>query len=515
MKITLVRSPVTLSKYASAAPAVPPIGLAYIAAALLEADFDVFVIDSIGEAINTYYPYEENSLYRGLSLYEIIEKCPQSDVFGLSVMFSQDWPITNQLIKLIRNKFPYSTILIGGEHATAEPKGALADCPELDFVVTGEGDYALPELLHCLSSPEKIREVGNVCFRDTDGSIVLNDKRPRAKNIDTIPWPAWDLFPLESYLSEGHGWGVNRGRSMPIVASRGCPYQCTFCSNPNMWTTRWTVRSVEDVINEIQFYIQKYRAVNFDFQDLTAIVKKDWIKAFCLELIERKIKITWQLPTGTRTEAIDKEVAILLFQSGCKNITYAPESGSVEVLKRIKKKINLKDVYRSARGCIEAGLDVKFNFIFGFPEDTYWHLIESTIFMIKLAYVGVSDISIAPFSPYPGSELFLQLQRHGKIPLTLDEAFYKKIPFSDMASTESWCEVIDSVKLNQARNLAMVIFYFISFLFHPSRPFKRLYNFWTGIEETRMDKALGDMRRRSRLLKSKDSGLNPSSVKPF
>lgn len=515
MKICLIRAPLTLSKFASAAPAVPPIGLAYVAASLCKAQHEVSVIDSIGEAINSYYPFESNTLYRGLTLDEITERCGENHVFGVSIMFSQDWPITKLLIKKLRKKHPCALIVAGGEHATAEPLGALEDCPELDYVVTGEGDYVLPELIAALSADGDISAVGSICYRTNEGSIVSNPKRARNRNIDDFPWPAWDLFPLESYLSEGHGWGVNRGRSMPIVASRGCPYQCTFCSNPNMWTTRWVARSFDDVIKEIEFYIQKYRATNFDFQDLTAIVKKEWIKAFCLKLIDKKIDITWQLPTGTRTEAIDEEVAALLFRSGCKNITYAPESGSADVLKRIKKKIHPEHVYKSARGCIRSGLDVKFNFIFGFPEDTYRHLFQSINYMVKLAYVGVSDISIAPFSPYPGSELFFQLQKRGKIPLKLDNDYYKKIPFSDMSSTVSWCDQIPSKNLNRMRNLAMLLFYVVSYVFHPTRPFRRLYNLFSGIEESRMDKALGDMKRRLRLTRDKKDGLVSSAIKPF
>ncbi len=515
MKITLIRAPVTLSRFSSSAPAVPPIGLAYIASAIKEQNHEISVIDGIGEAIDFYCEYEVDTLYRGLSLDEILERAKPSDVFGLSIMFSQDWPLANELLTKLHQKYPTAIFVAGGEHVTAEPVGALEDCAALDVVVSGEGEATIVELLACLEGNKSLEAVGGICYRTHTGEIVQNLSRPRTRNLEKFPWPAWDLFPMENYLADGHGWGVNRGRSMPIIASRGCPYQCTFCSNPNMWTTRWVVRSVHEVIDEIRFYVDKYQATNFDFQDLTAIVKKAWIKEFCQELINAKIKITWQLPTGTRTEAIDNEVAHLLYESGCKNITYAPESGSLEVLKRIKKKIDLNDMIKSARQCIKAGLDVKFNFIFGFPEDTYTNLLQSMIFMVKLAYIGASDISVAPFSPYPGSELFRQLQEKGKIPRKIDDNFYKQIPFADMLSSTSWCEKISSKNLNRMQNLALIIFYFVSYIFHPSRPFKRLYNLVYGIEETRMDKALGDMKRRRKLLKSGQSSLDPRSIQPF
>src|SRR6476620_3967712 len=124
---------------------------------------------------------------------------------------------------------------------------------------------------------------------------------------------------------------------MPMIATRGCPYQCTFCSNPEMWTTRWYAREPGKVLDEIQLYMDKYAATNFDFYDLTAIVKRSWIIQFTNEILTRKMKFTWQLPSGTRSEAIDDEVSRLLYASVCWNMSSAPESGSPEVLKRIKK----------------------------------------------------------------------------------------------------------------------------------------------------------------------------------
>ena len=107
-----------------------------------------------------------------------------------------------------------------------------------------------------------------------------------------------------------------------------------------MWTTRWIPRDPDLLLDEMQFYQEKYGAENFDFYDLTAIVKKSWILDFCRKIEEREMKFTWQLPSGTRTEAIDGEVASLLYRAGCRNMSYSPESGSPTVLRRIKKKIH-------------------------------------------------------------------------------------------------------------------------------------------------------------------------------
>ena len=121
---------------------------------------------------------------------------------------------------------------------------------------------------------------------------------------------------------------------MPILATRGCPYQCTFCSSPTMWTTRYIMRNPKDIVDEIEWLVKKYDANDFEFFDLTAIIKKSWMLAFCKELRERKIgNITWQLPVGTRSEALDKETLQAIYDSGCAYICYAPESGSEKSLR--------------------------------------------------------------------------------------------------------------------------------------------------------------------------------------
>ncbi len=157
---------------------------------------------------------------------------------------------------------------------------------------------------------------------------------------------------------------------MPMLATRGCPYECTFCSNPEMWTTRWIARNPTKVLDEMQLYQERYGATNFDFYDLTAIVKRSWIIEFTQMILDRKMQFTWQLPSGTRSEAIDGEVSRLLYESGCRNMSYAPESGSPEVLKRIKKVVKLDRLEKSVRGAVNSKLNVKLNIIMGFPNES-------------------------------------------------------------------------------------------------------------------------------------------------
>ena len=236
----------------------------------------------------------------GLRSEEIVERIEgDPDLIGISCMFSQDWPEVRRLIQMVRRRFPTVPIVAGGEHITATSEFTLRSTPEVDVCVIGEGEETIVELANAVSSGASFDEIRGLVLRAEGGGVRSTGARARIRKLDDIPWPAWDLVPLENYLGNGLGYGVDRGRSMPMLATRGCPYQCTFCSNPEMWTTRWYAREPGLVLDEIQAYQERYGATNFDFYDLTAIVKRSWIIEFTELILARKMKFTWQLPSGT------------------------------------------------------------------------------------------------------------------------------------------------------------------------------------------------------------------------
>jgi radical SAM superfamily enzyme YgiQ (UPF0313 family) len=165
----------------------------------------------------------------------------------------------------------------------------------LDFVVLGEGEKKIFDLVKALRAGHSLADVNGIVYLAEDRS-VRNIHGYRIPDVESIREPAWDLIPIENYLANGLGFGTSRGRSMPILASRGCPYLCTFCSSPSMWTTRYRSRQPAEVVAEMTKYVEMYGAKNSDFYDLTAIVKKSWIMEFRTLLIESGMKIGWQLP---------------------------------------------------------------------------------------------------------------------------------------------------------------------------------------------------------------------------
>src|SRR5437870_4930973 len=198
---------------------------------------------------------------------------------------------------------------------TALTEHSMQQAP-LDFIAMGEGEETALALMDALAAGGKdYGAIAGVAWRDGD-TLRVNPRRDRSTNVDALPWPAWHLFNVRGYDEREFVNAIHKGLTVPILATRGCPYQCTYCSSPNMWTQRWIPRDPVDVAEEIEHLHRTYGAVNFPFQDLTAIIRKDWIVAFCREILRRGLKIVWQFPSGTRCEAIDDEVAPLLYQSG-------------------------------------------------------------------------------------------------------------------------------------------------------------------------------------------------------
>lgn len=334
--------------------------------------------------------------------------------------FSSLWPIAREIIQAVAASRPDLPIIVGGEHASAVPEHVL-QTSAANVCVIGEGEQTIVELMPALLGGHDLSAIAGLVYRD-DGRIIRTPPRERADHIDELPLPAWDLFPIEAYIERNQMSGINRGRAMPILGTRGCPFRCTFCSSPRMWTTTYRRRDVGMICDEIEQYMRHYGATDFHFQDLTAIVNKKWILDFCAELQRRGLRITWQLPSGTRCEAIDEEVCAALYATGCRNMSYAPESGCPEMLERFNKRLRLESMLTSIRAALKNKLSLSCFFVLGFPGESAVSLRRTRRLIRRLAWMGVDDVGVAKFFPYPGSVIFDELLAAGRI--ELNDAFF-------------------------------------------------------------------------------------------
>ena len=422
--ICLIRPPAAEAFRFSTASITLPLGLAYISGALKAAGFGVHIVDAVGEAPDTRASYCKGYLV-GLRLDQVVARIPAAaDIIGITVVFTHEWPAAVRLIDLIRARFPHAVIVIGGEHVTSMAEFTLLTS-KADVAVLGEGEETVVELVRALRARKPLGDIMGIAYREAD-AVKVNSRRERQAKIDDIPTPDWESFSVTTYHRHRFVGGMYSSRlTVPILATRGCPYQCTYCSAPNMWLPRWIPRDPVKVVDEIESYVKRYGAGNFPFQDLTAIIQKDWIKKFCQELIRRDLNILWQLPTGTRSEAIDPEVARLLQASGMTSMAYAPESGSDTTRRLIKKKMTASKLFESIDAAADAGLNVAVWLVIGFPHDRPEHIAENLPFLDELARHGVTDIGIAFYMALPGTELFNSLYDAGRI--TIDRKYFRHI----------------------------------------------------------------------------------------
>lgn len=398
-----------------------PLGLAYVAAALEQAGEAVTVLDAVALAPDLATQYLEGFLV-GARLEDLVERIPaDAGWVGVSVIFTHEWPAVVRLVELIKRRRPHLTVVLGGEHVTSMPEFCLLTS-RADYLVLGEGEETVVDLLGVLRGAKDPAAVDGLVFRRGQ-EIVVNRRRQRRADIDSIPYPAWHLFDVARYHERRLTGSVYTDRlTVPILATRGCPYQCTYCSAPNMWTPKWIPRDPVKVVDEIEHHVQKLGAGSFPFQDLTAIIRKDWIVAFCRELLRRGLRISWQLPVGTRSEAIDAEVAALLRETNMVSMAYAPESGSEETRVLVKKKVHEEALFESVRAAVGAGLNVSFFVIIGLPHETPEHLRASVPFLERAARAGITDASVGYYMALPGTELFHSLYDAGK--LRLDREYF-------------------------------------------------------------------------------------------
>lgn len=472
MHVTLVEPPkfVTASNHLSVV-AMPPLGMAYLAGALLAKGHRVSVVDGIGEDIGrlTLFDAKKSIFLRGLTDDEIVDRIPKdTGVIGVSCMFSYQWLTVRRLVDAIKNRFPHIPLLIGGEHPTGLAHEVLRTS-RVDYAVMGEGEETVVALADAFEHGRNPDHLEGLALRNTKGEIVINPRRKRIASIDEIPLPAWQLFNLEAYISHNQPHGAARGRFIPMLATRGCPFECTFCTSPQMWTTKWVARKPQLVVDEMEKYIGQYGIADFQFEDLTAIVRRDWILEFCGEIERRGLTLTFQLPSGTRSEGVDGEVASALKRAGCHEFAFAPESGDEAVLKSIKKRVKLSRMFESARQTMDAGINLGCFFILGFPEDTWRSVFNTYRTIARCAWMGFSSVNVNAYSPQPNTESFQALRQTGAIP-AFDDAYYLSLfTFQGLAPKTSYNRLFGPKVLTALVLNGFVVFYVVSFVTHPRK----------------------------------------------
>ncbi len=393
MKILLVNPPWKLSiksVYSKTGAIYPPLGLAYIAAYLKKSiDIDADILDARGLGLS-FDDYREELKNGRYTLVGIISYTPTSE----------DTAAAARIAKQID---PETTVVIGGPHATILTDTVLAD-PHVDLIVKGEGEETFKELVTAISNKTSLHDIAGISFKE-DGRIHHNPQRPVIADIDQIPFPARNKLPMHIYRPASGAY--KRLPVTSIITSRGCPFQCSFCSKA-IFGSSVRQASPELVIEEIKSLIGDYHIKELYFCDDSFTLKRERIVEICELMIRHGLDLTWSC--STRVNLVDVDLLKLMKRAGCISIGYGVESGDERILSMIKKGVSLSQVSDTIKQTRDAGIESRTSYIFGFPGENPDTMTKTLNFAKTLN----SDFVIFNLAiPLPGTEIYRLAKEKG------------------------------------------------------------------------------------------------------
>ena len=372
-------------------PPFPPLGLGYLAAVLEKNHYEVEVIDCQASRISyKQFKHELSKL--------------QPTIVGVTST-TRLYKSALEIVKISKEVHPNCLTIIGGPHVTFWDENALKECPQLDVVVRKEGEHTLLELV------QRVAEGNNYC--DVIGAtvrkgkdFVRNPDRPYIEDLDELPFPARHLWDLES---------IRKAEDIfYLTTSRGCVYWCEFCAAVRMFGRKYRMRSVKNVVDELEYLYKKYGATVFTFCDDAFTVDQARTEDMCNEIIKRGLKIKWNC--GTRVDMITKELLLKMKNAGCVSVWFGVESGTQKVLDEMKKGISPEQTVRTIKWVMELGLKPVPNVLLGFPGETKVTAWKTIKFAEKVSPYNISFYNIA--TPYPGTPMYDHIITEGWLKIT-------------------------------------------------------------------------------------------------
>jgi anaerobic magnesium-protoporphyrin IX monomethyl ester cyclase len=363
--------------------AYPPLGLCYLASALKAAGHEALVLDAEAEGLGA-----EGVLARAQAW--------RADLIGIQVV-SPLWDAALEIGRLVRERAALP-VVIGGPHVSITAEEALEQNPYADYGVLGEGEDALAELATCLERGGDPASVTGLVFRRA-GAIQCSAPRETRAELDELPLPERGDLAFGRYLFSVPGKGIRPFTT--ILSSRGCPFECTFCTEPAMFGRRTRFRSAEAVADEIEQVNRRHGVTHFVFVDDTLTVNRQRIERMCEEILRRGLRVT--LEGWTHANTVDEELLRTLRSAGLVRLSFGVESGNPGILRTLKKGTDHERIRAAYRAAKSAGIETRGSVILGLPGDTRATVEDTIRFVSELDDLDHCYFNIA--MPYPGTEM--------------------------------------------------------------------------------------------------------------
>ena len=383
---------------------IPSIGLAYIGAVLLKEGFRVVGLDS-------FMPCHTSRAM----LDHILDEKP--DVLGISLLTPAS-PVVDAILPELREKLPNCLVVLGNIHASVFAnhyvEGGLAD-----YVVHHEGEATMLELMKTVSAGRQVDEIKGITYQDKKtGRAVKTQKRDWIDKLelDKMPYPAWELFPVDMFkpdirlLGKGQLNKKAQVQALPVVSSRGCPFNCTFCSPKNSIGNKYRMRTPKSVADEMEYFYKKWGTESFYYMDLTFPLTEKTGMEFCDHLIVRNLPVKWGCET--RVSAVTLPLMHKMKEAKCYRIDFGIECGNQKMLDSVNKKFTVQQVRDAVAAAHKAGVESEGLFIIGLPGETAQDTWDTIHFALSLP---LDHIKLNLFVPYPGSDIWDDLVQGGEL----------------------------------------------------------------------------------------------------
>jgi magnesium-protoporphyrin IX monomethyl ester (oxidative) cyclase len=489
LSVLLINPPVLLPKENVGSDVSQPLGLAYVAASVRQAGFPVTILDAAAEGWEHIGSFDERRDYNGLDFEQIAAeiKKRQPRVVGITANFTVQKDSAFRVAEKVKEVSKDIWVVIGGSHVTIRPQECALN-QNIDFAVIGEGEITTVELLNKLSSGaqgEEFKQIRGLAFKES-GQAYVTDSRPHNLNLDSLPFPARDLLPMHIYFEASKSKRANRDMDKPwatVVTSRGCPFNCVFCSIHLTMGRHWRARSPENVAEELKHLAEVYGVKQLDFEDDNISCDKRRMGEICDLIIKNRLRFEWYTPNGVRADTLDENLLRKMKASGCRELWFAPESGSQRVVNEIiGKRIDLKVIERMVELCRKVGISSNCFFVIGFPGETKEEIEESIAFAQKLGRLGADNFMFSIATPLYGTRLYEQAKEAGTLNEEDDESLMYGTPhLKGLALSSEELVAIRARALSENRKLFVInsinkLFYYLVYCHNPILAFEHFRN---------------------------------------
>jgi radical SAM superfamily enzyme YgiQ (UPF0313 family) len=369
----------------------PPLGLAYVAAALEKNGFHVEILDNY----LLERPIEEVKL-------EVRKRAPE--IVGITCS-SLTYARCIETAKAVKEAYPSCRVVVGGPHPSYMPQTMLQH-EEIDYVVIGEGEQAMVELAASIMKGEEdtVAKIPGVACRI--GGEVVKNAPEFISDLDQVPFPARHLLPMQMYDRALSYLSVKPVDTMSIL--RGCPYKCAYCETRELWGTTCRAFSPQRVIDEIKHMVEHYGSKGIYFVGDNFTINKKHTAELCRLMRDSEIDLKWTCET--RADLISKELLVDMKSAGCETIFFGVESGSPQIQQKLNKNIDLQEVKHTFELCRQAGIQTATSFMLGIPGETV-NDMNATFKFAKSLQADWCQFNI--YIACPGSRLYDEVMSQG------------------------------------------------------------------------------------------------------